>query len=586
MERFRTTALEKLLLAAGTVTVLMLMSVLAGLFLTRAGQIEAAERASASLALVAEKHFETVFTAVDAAVQTAIHEIGEAERHNEAMSEVINGILARSMEQHRHFFNAILTDSAGAVVADPRYQVPPAVNLADRDFFIAHRAHPDLGLVVGSPVVSRITGDHVIPMTRRIDRPDGSFGGVMSAVVLVRELQDFMRSLRPGPASSVGILWADGRMLTRDPPQPIGFSLADTPAYTAMTSGPPTGTIHIRSAVDGSDCILTWRRLPDRPFIVYTAVAVDEALAGWYRNASLTGSVTLICVVAIGALTGCLVRERIAHDRAEQRRRDWEARRAQARHMESIGRLTAGVAHHFNNIVAGILGFANLLLEDLPAGSPQHRFAERIVGSSKRARDIVRQMLAFSAQERDESMPTDVAAVVGKILPLIRTVLSASARLEVVEYPRPLIAEVSEADIVQIVSNLCLNAKDALSGQPGKIVLEVALAGDDDRTLGKCIKPRAVIGVLRKNRDYVRLTVRDSGMGIEPKELEQIFEPFYTTKDVGHGIGLGLAVVHGTVLGCGGACLVTSTKGEGTAFSVFLPIAAAPAARASLARVV
>ncbi|HMK68373.1 MAG TPA: PAS domain S-box protein, partial [Stellaceae bacterium] len=250
--------------------------------------------------------------------------------------------------------------------------------------------------------------------------------------------------------------------------------------------------------------------------------------------------------------------------------------------MEAVGQLAGGIAHDFNNILGAILGFAGFLLQDLPKETPEFGFAERIVAASERGKELVRQILAFSRRSAVERKPTDLAHLLQEARELLRASLPSSAGLEVSLPKARLVAEVNAAQISQILFNLCLNANDALQGEPGRIAVELQRieAARADRALfgkstadGAADAGRIVFGSLKLGRAYARIGVTDTGAGMAPDVLKRIFDPFFTTKGRGRGTGLGLSVVHGIVMGYEGAILVTSRPGAGSTFHVYLPLA-------------
>jgi signal transduction histidine kinase len=259
----------------------------------------------------------------------------------------------------------------------------------------------------------------------------------------------------------------------------------------------------------------------------------------------------------------------------------------QARKLEAIGQLAGGIAHDFNNIMGAILGFADFLLQDLPENSPQHGFAQRIVSAGKRARDLVQQILAFARKSTVERAPTDLVPIVREAHDLLHASLPSSTELRLDCAPGTLVAEVNPTQISQVVVNLCVNASDALHGQPGRVTVATALIGPDhpDRQVfaegaAKSDEGVVVSGRLDPDLSYARIVVSDTGSGMETEVLRRIFDPFFTTKRRGRGTGLGLAVVHGIVAEYGGACVVESQIGQGTGFKIYLPLVAGETARA------
>jgi CheY-like chemotaxis protein len=251
------------------------------------------------------------------------------------------------------------------------------------------------------------------------------------------------------------------------------------------------------------------------------------------------------------------------------------------------------------------LGFASFLMQDLPKGSPEHGFAERIGTAGERGKDLVRQILAFSRQGIIERKAADLGALVEEARDLLIASVPGSTRLEVTVAEKGLIADVNSAQVSQVLLNLCLNANDALMGEPGEITITLSRLDPSDPDLvpvpgasaaaaaGSEAARRAsdvahiAFGAIRAGKAYAHIAVADTGTGMSHEVLQHVFDPFYTTKGRGRGTGLGLAVVHGVVTAHDGALMVTSHLGSGSVFDVYLPLCSAPAdSRAQEARIV
>lgn len=240
----------------------------------------------------------------------------------------------------------------------------------------------------------------------------------------------------------------------------------------------------------------------------------------------------------------------------------------QASKMEAIGQLASGIAHDFNNLLGAVIGFAGFLAQDLPAGSEQHQFAERILRACHRGKDLVAQILAFTRTRTLEKRAVDLRSALKESRELLAGSLPTTRRLVFEPGDQPLVVEGNEAELGQLIVNLCLNAHDAMGADPGEITVSLAKIRPGHADFRRML----LVGELAADRAYARLDVTDVGAGIAPDNLPRIFEPFFTTKERGRGTGLGLAVVHGIVTSCGGACAVTSRPGHGTRFSVYLPL--------------
>jgi len=265
---------------------------------------------------------------------------------------------------------------------------------------------------------------------------------------------------------------------------------------------------------------------------------------------------------------------------AEAERERLGQRLRQAEKMEAVGRLAGGIAHDFNNVLAGILAYGEMLFEESPGDSPLKRYAQNVLTAATRGRALVEQILAYSRSQRGQRAPVEAAHVVAETLELVRGSLPANIRLEASAAELPLVVIGDATQLHQVVMNLCSNAIQAMSGGG---TLRVALEPVDlsaERTLSH--------GTLRPTR-YVRLTVADSGTGMDETTLSRIFEPFFTTKEFGRGTGLGLSLVYTIVTDLGGAIDITSAPGQGSTFAIYLPhaevtLAAAAQTAAPLSR--
>ncbi len=252
--------------------------------------------------------------------------------------------------------------------------------------------------------------------------------------------------------------------------------------------------------------------------------------------------------------------------------REMEQRLRQSEKMESLGRLAGGIAHDFNNILAALLGYGELLLGDAVPGTETYEGLQHIVHASRRARDLVRQILAFSRKTALEHSPVDLRALIVDGIRLLRASIPSTIEVRERVIETPLIVMGDASQLSQVLLNLGANAEYVLR-QEADARLEIELSRvmlDVEHARALALSPGA----------YASLVVRDSGQGIAPDVLRKIFEPFFTTKPVGEGTGMGLAVVHGVVVAHGGAVHVDSSA-KGTTFEVFFPIASTPAQVAS-----
>ena len=258
--------------------------------------------------------------------------------------------------------------------------------------------------------------------------------------------------------------------------------------------------------------------------------------------------------------------------RAELERANLLGQFHQAQKMEAIGRLAGGIAHDFNNVLAAILGYADLALYDIPADTPAAANVQQVLKAGRRGKTLVRQILAFSRREErvERSIPLD--HVLHEALDLLAATLPKTIEVERRSLASSAVIRGDEAQMHQLIMNLCVNAAQAIGQEAGSIVIEleeVELGSGAEAGI-RATGARLVAGKLGPG-GYVRLAVTDTGIGMSEETVSHIFEPFFTTKPKGEGTGLGLAAVHGIVIGRSGAIAVRTAPGRGTRFEIYLP---------------
>ncbi len=340
------------------------------------------------------------------------------------------------------------------------------------------------------------------------------------------------------------LLFLAGGELRVDPAQIVGRNALE------LYADDPPSMAALRRALAGETFSILLPRPGNVTYEIYYTPIRDRAGA-------------LELVVACGVnVTGRL--------RAEEERARLHDKMQQSQKLESLGVLAGGIAHDFNNLLTVIQGNAAVALAQVGEGHPAREVIDDIVTAAARASDLTRQMLAYSGKGRIQIGPLDLRHHVAEIARLLRTSISKQVSLRL-DHPAYLPAvQGDSSQLQQVVMNLVLNAAEAVGAGAGEVAVrlaeeEVGAAGAGD--LVGCES-------LPAGR-YVRLTVEDTGAGMEPAILLRIFDPFFTTKTTGRG--LGLAAVLGIVRSHGGALRIHSTPGAGTKFEVLLPAAGARA---------
>jgi len=252
-----------------------------------------------------------------------------------------------------------------------------------------------------------------------------------------------------------------------------------------------------------------------------------------------------------------------------------------AQRTQALGTLAGGIAHDFNNIIGSIIGNCALLIGDLPKDNPIQVRLKQIMDSGTRARDLVRQILTYSRNSESERKPLDLGSAVRDSLATLRPLMPENVVLYASNI-EPCVIEGDTTQIHQIMMNVFVNAAQAIGEKQGRINVSVecldviaeeimAIAPPDGRRPGSVTVVRGQAGTLRDGR-YARVTITDTGCGIPEEVMPRIFEPFYTTKEVGQGTGLGLAAVHGIVRNHDVAIVIESLTDVGTRFDLYFPV--------------
>ncbi len=241
-----------------------------------------------------------------------------------------------------------------------------------------------------------------------------------------------------------------------------------------------------------------------------------------------------------------------------------ESQLRQSQKMQAIGTLAGGIAHDFNNILAAVIGYTEMSLEDIPVGSEVHDNLTEAMKASIRAKELVRQILAFSRHGEQAMRPISLHIIVKEAMKLLRATLPSTLNIQLTTEGDSLAVMADSIQITQVIMNLCVNAGHSMEGQVGWLSVSLKPFYINNEFAISCENLKA--------GNYMKLSVSDTGHGIDKETVERIFEPFFTTKEVGEGTGLGLAMVHGIVTSHGGAVTVHSEPGKGSTFTVYLPM--------------
>lgn len=448
-------------------------------------------------------------------------------------------------------------DDSGARAATSRPAdgaLPGAVT--ERDFFTTARQAEEAALYISKPYVARADGRPAISVSMNWRDEDGRFRGVLALVTQPDFLDGDFARIAPTHDTRLDIHRADGSRL-----RPLGPDEgADRPWPADVV--PPSGLRHIGPVAgelatdDGRRRLVAAASLNRYPLTVVVSRDADIVLAGWTDLAWLVGAFVASMLAVTVALGLRATREQL-------QREQLELRLQRSRKLESLGQLAGGVAHDFNNLLAAVIGFGEIARQAAAEGSPQARQLDQVLQAGQRGRQLVERILAFSRGQPRRQLAFLLQPVVDEVLEH----LAASQRPAVqvrraLQAPEAVIKGDATA-VYEAVMNLCTNALQAMP-DGGTLRVTLDASGVD--------LPLPLYDTTLEPGHYARLAVADSGAGMAPEVLARLFEPFFTTKAARGGTGLGLAVVHGVASDLRGAVDVRSAPGEGSCFTLYLPV--------------
>jgi len=437
----------------------------------------------------------------------------------------------------------VMASSAQTAAPDAHSFAPALDDLAPND------------IAVSRPFEDASAHGSLVALALRLpDAPDGRGGWVIAAIPASALLGAFSAAV-PTADARMGVFRSDGVRLASAnvPPAALDEStIAKRPASLTRTE--------VRTFDDGSDHLMALHGVARYDIKVFVSRDLAAVLLPWREMAEGAG-VALALLLAVMCAALHLVQR--AHRRYDEARNAFEAQLARSTKLKSLGTLAGGVAHDFNNVLAGIVGFAEMAQDAAVQGSDQARHLDGVLRAATRGKALVERVLSFSRGGARLSTVFELEPVVEEVLSLLSASLRPGVVLErVFEAPGARLRG-DPTQAFEAVLNLCTNAMDAM---PGEGMLSVRL----ERL--HVAEPRILSHTQLSAGDFVALTVSDQGSGISPEVMEHLFEPFFTTRTAKSGTGLGLAVVFGVVAEFGGAIDVRSSPGQGASFIVYFPL--------------
>jgi two-component system NtrC family sensor kinase len=537
--------------------------------------VHSAQDRAQRFATVVQEHtlkvFETIGLVLHAADQRLRGVNWETLRTSREVWEEIKK-LEQSSEQLASIF---VVDRDGFGPFTTRAFPSPLVDFSDRDYYFEQR-RADQGLYVGQAYVGKISHDPIFNFSIRRTSEDGRFNGVIGASALVNYFESYYRTIGVlDDGFAIALVRDDGNILVRYPALGTGSSKVPSDSPFMQKLQGDRGTFAARSPFNGLERWYGFMKV--RGFPIYAVYGIDQRslTAEWLQTTSQAGALAFavgFCLfltawfalrrakqeaIAVAGLT----RTTQALEQEIEKRRRAEASLMQAQRLEAVGQLTGGIAHDFNNLLTIISG--NLDLADRRSDVKSiRRLLKSIRYASERAVNLTRQLLVFSRRHMVNPKTVSLSLVLERTRVLIEHSVPESIRLEFDLNGDVCPARVDVSEFEAAVLNLVGNARDAMpNGGTLRLSLCELVVGEH----GMPNAPKVTPG------RYVELQIEDTGCGMAPETLARVYEPFFTTKEVGKGTGLGLSQVYGFVQQSSGSIFIDSEPGRGTRVSILLP---------------
>ena len=429
------------------------------------------------------------------------------------------------------------------------------INLRRPDFanFLSPNGHDAPDVVSGDPFVSPYTHEVLVPFGRRLVGHRGRVDGAVIATFTPESLRNFYGSI-DAEGGVVRVLHRNGAVLLEEP------QIANSYVDAHILNGEGQGILRGPIAEGGPAMITAYDASGDTDLFVAVSLSEAQALAAWRQEAIVGGLIIAGLLIALSLAVALILRQLDARAAAETTLLEQQHRFAEAQRLESLGQLTGGVAHDFNNLLTVIISAADSLL--MRVSDDVRPRVDAILYAADNATNLIKQLLAFSRRQALQLSPVDVNSTVTAMEDMLRRSLGARVETEFVLAPNLWAAHADRAQVESALLNLAINARDAMP-EGGKLTVETHNAHLDAHyaSQNSDVAPG----------DYIALAVTDTGVGMASDVRERALEPFFTTKEVGKGSGLGLSMINGFARQSKGHVKIYSEVGHGTTVRLYLP---------------
>jgi two-component system, NtrC family, sensor kinase len=512
---------------------------------------------------VVHEHALKVFETIDRSL-SEINEIirGIPDAGIKSREEQLHGRLKQLADSLPQMKSAWIFDAQGRAFVNSLILPAPGVDFSDRDYFKAH-VIKDIGIYIGSALTPRApySGAGFFSVSRRRQTDDGSFAGVVHASVLPEYFEKFYARIGRDPGSFFALGLTDGTVLARFPVVEREAHIdRNGPVGQQIAANPKAGLVTVTSPADGIERRLGYQRLAEYPVYISAGLETSAIRARWLATMSqhlvfgLPATALLFFILALA-----LRRTRHLHAEASRRREAEEALKHGQR-LEALGQLTGGVAHDFNNLLTVIRASVDLLRRPHLTEELRLRYIDAISDTVGRAAKLTEQLLAFARRQTLKPEVFDVGQCVQTLSEMIGTLTGTPIEIVTRVPVEPCFINADAGQFETALINMAVNARDAMGGE-GRLTIAI-------RAVAEIAGPSAHS---KSPHGYIAVSVDDTGVGIPQEQLGRVLEPFFTTKQVGEGTGLGLSQVFGFVKQSGGEVMVTSEVGMGSSFTLYLP---------------